>query len=60
MLGFEPLNPNPGARVHTREYCNRIKGGATMLSFLVPLLLIVVAVELDVVITKLDAIAKRP
>ena len=31
-----------------------------MLDFLVPMLLIVVAVELGVVITKLDAIAKKP
>jgi hypothetical protein len=31
-----------------------------MLDFLVPLLLIVIAVELGIVVTKLDAIAKKP
>jgi hypothetical protein len=36
-----------------------IEGGATMLEFLVPLLLIVIAVELGIVVTKLDALAKR-
>lgn len=31
-----------------------------MLDFLVPLLLIVIVVELGIVVTKLDAIAKKP
>lgn len=31
-----------------------------MLDFLIPLLLAVIAVELGIVITKLDALAKKP
>jgi len=31
-----------------------------MLDFVIPLLLIVIAVELGIVVTKLDALAKRP
>jgi hypothetical protein len=36
------------------------EGGAIMLDFLVPLLLIVIAVELGLVVSKLDAISKKP
>lgn len=57
MHGFEPMNPNRGARVQAVNIAIG-EGGATMLEFLVPLLLIVIAVELGVIISKLDALAK--